>query len=535
MLGMNNSHIEKLKYENPFIKRWRDLSLVGFGYCLSFYVLFSISGMMSGLADFSLWYPAAGVRFALIFVMGWRYGLIAAIAEITAQGMTGEWASWGYHPGFIAFGMSTSLMVYCPIVALMQHYKLLTLSLNRFSHVGWLCVAALIAPALAAPLSVLGQIWGGRMPVDIFWPATLSFWTGDIVGILMVAPFAMMLIVAFQNKENLISVVHLKWRKTAEFSAVFGLTAFYMLKVGMAEASFLWLLLAFPVIWISLRHGFVWAAASVFSINILALLIALDMAAQARVDLQLFLALVSLLGLLLGGLITSRRRAKTTVKNQHKTIAQLDRMKSMGDMAAKVYHEIGQPLSTLNMITQGAIDQLEKGELDAEGLKRIMKLSQRENTRLSNLVSSMKAFAKDGKLVRSDTSVQEIIGTIKSLTDLTAEMASMTVTYDIPKGPLPLNVDKTLIGQAIFNLVKNSIEAMENSKVKQVTISAGLNDNGHTYISVTDTGPGFPDDFALGQTTKPDGMGLGLQIVNDIMDSHGGVVELKSSKALLRI
>ncbi|MBL4830863.1 MAG: GHKL domain-containing protein [Aliivibrio sp.] len=331
------------------------------------------------------------------------------------------------------------------------------------------------------------------------------------------------------------SVVHLKWWKAAEFSAAFGLTAFYMLKVGMDEASFLWLLLAFPVIWISLRHGFVWAAVSVFSINILALLIALDMAAQARVDLQLFLALVSLLGLLLGGLITSRRRAKTTVKNQHKTIAQLDRMKSMGDMAAKVYHEIGQPLSTLNMITQGAIDQLEKGELDAEGLKRIMKLSQRENTRLSNLVSSMKAFAKDGKLVRSDTSVQEIIGTIKSLTDLTAEMASMTVTYDIPKGPLPLNVDKTLIGQAIFNLVKNSIEAMENSKVKQVTISAGLNDNGHTYISVTDTGPGFPDDFALGQTTKPDGMGLGLQIVNDIMDSHGGVVELKSSKALLRI
>ena len=67
-------------------------------YAVAYAVLLGFSSYMHGLAGFSLWFPAAGIRFALIFVFGWRFGFTAAVAEICVQGLLGEWALWGYMP-----------------------------------------------------------------------------------------------------------------------------------------------------------------------------------------------------------------------------------------------------------------------------------------------------------------------------------------------------------------------------------------------------------------------------------------------------
>jgi two-component system sensor kinase FixL len=90
----------------------------------------------------------------------------------------------------------------------------------------------------------------------------------------------------------------------------------------------------------------------------------------------------------------------------------------------------------------------------------------------------------------------------------------------------PVLVDKVQIGQVVLNIVRNAIEAMEASAERALTITtAGCADG--VKVTIADTGPGLPPQVAarLFQpfvTTKAKGMGLGLAICHDIVDSHGG-------------
>jgi two-component system sensor kinase FixL len=88
-------------------------------------------------------------------------------------------------------------------------------------------------------------------------------------------------------------------------------------------------------------------------------------------------------------------------------------------------------------------------------------------------------------------------------------------------------VDRVQIQQVLINLIRNAIEAMQNSDTRNLSISAVKHEDGFVQISVTDTGPGIPPDLAnqLFQpfvTTKREGMGVGLSICRTIVEAHGG-------------
>ena len=104
-----------------------------------------------------------------------------------------------------------------------------------------------------------------------------------------------------------------------------------------------------------------------------------------------------------------------------------------------------------------------------------------------------------------------------------------SVTLDVNQPALEVIADKIQIQQVLLNLVRNAVDAMEelNETMRQVTIHAAAADNKTVKISVTDTGPGIPSDqltriFDSFFTTKPDGMGLGLNICYSIIENHGG-------------
>ena len=125
--------------------------LITFFYALTYAALFLLSDKIAGLAGFSLWFPAAGVRFALIFVFGWRFGLLAAVAEILAQGVLGEWVSWNKDPLFIVAGIGAPPILYAVVVWLLSRYDLTQPTFSKFPHVIWFLIAAILAPAITAP------------------------------------------------------------------------------------------------------------------------------------------------------------------------------------------------------------------------------------------------------------------------------------------------------------------------------------------------------------------------------------------------
>ena len=109
--------------------------------------------------------------------------------------------------------------------------------------------------------------------------------------------------------------------------------------------------------------------------------------------------------------------------------------------------------------------------------------------------------------------------------EIAAKQQGVRVEYDLSDTPLKLTVDVIQIQQAILNLARNSIEAMENRSTKTLTIEANLTEQGKTYIRVADTGPGLPEGWIGGETTKESGMGVGLRIVKAITAAHDGVFE----------
>ncbi|MBV1900760.1 MAG: GHKL domain-containing protein, partial [Kordiimonadaceae bacterium] len=265
------------------------------------------------------------------------------------------------------------------------------------------------------------------------------------------------------------------------------------------------------------------------SLNIMVLGIAVELRSDARFELQIFLALLSLMGLLLGGLVTARARAKKQLANQFKTIAHLDRMNTMGELATHIIHELAQPINTTSLYASGAIRMLEAGKLDQEELLNVLSLTAVETTRMQELIRRMKAFAKNGELVREETTAQAIIEGVGHMIDMAAKQAHVSVSYCLPKEKLPLTVDNIQIQQAVLNLVRNSIEAMETGERKELTIRASRIDDRNICISITDTGPGMPNDLVLGTTTKPGGMGVGLRIVDAIVNAHFGTLHINQN------
>ena len=105
-----------------------------------------------------------------------------------------------------------------------------------------------------------------------------------------------------------------------------------------------------------------------------------------------------------------------------------------------------------------------------------------------------------------------------------------------PDTPLVF-VDKVQIQQVLVNLIRNAVEAMHASPHRDLTIRTSVSADGMIEVSVTDTGPGLPDEirqkmFQPFVTTKVVGMGVGLSICRGIIEAHGGRMWLSQATSV---
>jgi two-component system sensor kinase FixL len=96
--------------------------------------------------------------------------------------------------------------------------------------------------------------------------------------------------------------------------------------------------------------------------------------------------------------------------------------------------------------------------------------------------------------------------------------------------------DRVQIQQVLINLIRNSMDAMETSQVRDLKITVAATDNGFIRISVIDSGSGIAPEVAkqLFQpfvTTKRDGMGVGLSISRTIVEAHGGQIWVEQNSS----
>jgi len=209
---------------------------------------------------------------------------------------------------------------------------------------------------------------------------------------------------------------------------------------------------------------------------------------------------------------------------------------SLGDFAKIFGHEVKTPLSAIS----GAA-QLLAGSDGQEVSQELLALVVSEAERLERVIGRLTDLETLRAPKRRDTNIHEIADRIIEAERLrTGDAVDFLRQYD-PSLP-DLHVDPDHIHQALQNLVRNAVDACRASSHPRVEIEThfamgarlpGRRERGGFAISVIDNGQGIPPDklqsvFDPFFTTKPTGTGIGLSVVRDVVNGHGGALDVSS-------
>lgn len=241
-------------------------------------------------------------------------------------------------------------------------------------------------------------------------------------------------------------------------------------------------------------------------------------------------------------------RDVTKDRMQEESLLESERLNAVKLLAAGVAHEIGNPLNALNIHLQlldrdlrAVRDDLEpqdgKPPPSAEDLAKevtnfqdLVDIARNEVSRLDLIINQFLRAIRPTKPKIAPVNIQSLIE--ESLTLLRHEVANRDIKIEIvAPQPVPeIKVDKDQIKQVFYNLIKNAFQAMPDSGRLQIMLNCSAE-----FLEVTfqDSGVGIKAEdlgriFEPYHTTKSTGSGLGLMIVQRIVQDHGGHIELKS-------
>jgi two-component system sensor kinase FixL len=205
-----------------------------------------------------------------------------------------------------------------------------------------------------------------------------------------------------------------------------------------------------------------------------------------------------------------------------------ERLAAVGITAAKLGHEVANPLNGMSVTVQMLERRLIKLAVDDEILKSGLRNVQHEIRRLTELLNEYRVLYRREKYVFEPTSLSDLLTETLELQGSRYETLGIFIENNIP-GDLPfVNVDVEKLKQVLLNLLKNSTEAMPSGG--RITLSAHA-DAGQIVLEIKDTGAGIPlgvDIFEPFTTTKSNGTGLGLVIVRQILTAHGATISYSS-------
>lgn len=208
-----------------------------------------------------------------------------------------------------------------------------------------------------------------------------------------------------------------------------------------------------------------------------------------------------------------------------KNLLQAERMVLVGELAAGVAHTIRNPFTSIKMRMFSLGRSLQLTDAQGEDLQVISD----EIARIDRIVENFLEFARPPKLRLRECCLGDVVNSVRTLLEYRLRVYNVELHY-VPQLDLPkVRVDADRIKEALVNLVMNACEAMENGGQISITETHEYHPKMGDVVAVTvsDNGPGIPEAIrdkvvAPFFTTKEDGSGLGLSIVNRIVGEHNG-------------
>jgi PAS domain S-box-containing protein len=208
-----------------------------------------------------------------------------------------------------------------------------------------------------------------------------------------------------------------------------------------------------------------------------------------------------------------------------------ERLQAITLLAAGVAHEIGNPLNSLTIHLQLLERELAHLPEDSRaGVKDLVDVARREVERLDQIITQFLRALRPSQPSVERASLRDIVGETLDFLHHEIKDRDVIVEVEAPDDLPTALVDRGQIKQACFNIIRNAIQAMSHGGVLRIALTS---DDRFVILSFTDTGPGIPADdlgsiFEPYFTTKSEGTGLGLMIVQRIVRDHGGEIEVRS-------
>jgi two-component system sensor kinase FixL len=234
--------------------------------------------------------------------------------------------------------------------------------------------------------------------------------------------------------------------------------------------------------------------------------------------------------------LTERQQTEHRVHDLQAELAHVSRVTAMGTLATSIAHELNQPLTAIANYVETARDLLEEPSAETvEIVREALAECAAQSVRAGQIVRRLRDFISRGESETRIESLSRLLNEASALALVGAGERGVEVQVKLDPKADKVLVDRIQVQQVLLNLMRNAIEAMEESRVRRLRVSSQGLDEGEVRVTIEDSGPGLPAEvaehlFEPFVSTKSKGMGLGLSICHTIIHGHGGRIWAEPSK-----
>ncbi len=495
------------------------------------YVALDWASYIYPLGPFNItpWNPQPALAIAWMLLGGLRYAP-AVLAAIVAGDVVLRNAPGGYQITLLT--AVTLASGYAAIAWLLRGVLKPSCGLDSTRQLTFFTLivvggTAVVGGAFIAVLWPAGFLTGAEV-IDSW----LRFWVGDAVGVLVTAP----LLLAVADAGRRATLLRLALKPEAVLQVAFLAATLWAIFAGLGgDAARHFYLLFLPLIWITARSGLIGAvvASAIVQIGVVIGIHGEIGPSLPVVELQAFVAALTVTTLYLGMMVEERERATDALKL---TL----RLAAAGEMAGAVAHEVNQPLTALANYGRSAQLLLDRGGAGVEQLSDVIGKMLGEAQRAGEVVRRLRDFFRAGTTRLEPVSIDALLSFSRRVGRQAIGSRDIAIEVEAERGLPDLFVDRLQIELVLRNLVANAVEALgtrtgePGTKRGLVTVHARRYDASEVLLIVTDNGPGMSAAalerlFEPFSSDKASGMGLGLAISRAIAEAHGGRLEARGS------
>jgi two-component system, LuxR family, sensor kinase FixL len=488
------------------------------------------------------WNPGLGLAFACLVLGGPAYAIAlfagVIIAEIVVLRSTLGW------PAIVAIAAIVAAGFAFVATVIRKEFRL-DVGLAHLRDVITLLLAAFVGAVAITLLLAVVLLTGGTLGFgDIVSAGPVSV-LGDVLGIAVMTPLVLRF--ARRWREWTLRLLANRIPEFALFAVGIVAALWLIARTESAEDYTLFHLLFLPVVVAAVRHGLDGAclALAATQFGLVGLLHYHGYDWRIFTEFQVLMLVLTTTGLIVGVVVSERqaservaRESEARLKEKEAEVAHAARFSLVSGMATALAHEINQPMTAARALGRSVQELLRGPQTDLARADQNLTRLIAEIDLAGGILRRVREFLRRGRPQISTIDVPLMLEDTLMLIGPEAASKRVRIDLDCPAEVPALYGDRIQLQQVVLNLIRNAVDSIAESERPDghVQVTARVAGNWpQLEISVLDNGPGIPSErlehlFRPLNTSKKEGLGLGLSICLAIVEAHGGGLRLHSNE-----